>query len=448
MSSSLTHPYLHSFINLEFQRNLQYHRNFRLDRVVELLNRIGNPQEKLRCLHIAGTKGKGSTCAFIAHILREGGYKVGLYTSPHLTDYTERIRILQPIDYSSQEDPLSGQIQERDLNLLIEGIKPAVETLQKEKELGMLTFFEILTVLALCHFKRHGVDFVVLETGLGGRLDATNTVDSLVCAITPISLEHTQLLGSTIARIASEKAAIIKNKGQMVVVAPQLAQAQKVIKDRCQALGAKAVYVGRDIRFESVQQDLGGQTLNIVGQRTYRNLKTHLLGEHQAVNAAVAVGLVESLGYLGVAVSQEAVRHGIKETFWPGRFEIVWENPYLILDGAHNAASCQVLAKTLAQLFPGKKVILILSILQDKDKKAICRQLNRIAQSVILTKTSHPRTTDWNQEKTEDLFPHQAVVKTENVRQAIKLAFQKARDNDIILITGSLYLVGEARGIC
>jgi len=440
--------FLNSFTNFELQTNPQYYTNFRLDRVVELLKRVGNPQKKIKCIHVAGSKGKGSTCAFTAYILREAGYKVGLYTSPHLNDVSERIRILNPAKLARRNGPFEGKIQTKELAAVVKQIKPAVNKIQKEKQWGGLTYFEILTTIALCHFVKAKVDFAVLETGLGGRLDATNAVESLVCAITPISLEHTQLLGLTIKDITREKAAIIKDCNQTVVIAPQSSAAEKILQQRCQQVGAKAVYVGKDIRYELVKQNNKKQMLNIIGKEKYPNLKMRMLGEHQIVNVAVAVGIVESLRHFGVNVSEDAIRKGINKTFWPGRFEIVRQKPGVILDGAHSAASCQALVQTFQKIFPGEKAILILSILKDKDKKAICAKLNQIAKSVILTKTSHPRTIDWGQENIGEIFVGKKIIKTKNAREAFTLAFQKATVNDIILVAGSLFLVGEVRKLC
>jgi len=448
MSAQIPFEYLNSFINFELQINPQYYTNFRLDRVVELLNRVGNPQEKIKCIHVAGSKGKGSTCAFTAYILREAGYKVGLYTSPHLNDVGERIRILNPVKHARRSDPFEGKIQTKELAAVVKQIKPAVNKIQKEKQWGGLTYFEILTTIALCYFAKAKVDFAVLETGLGGRLDATNAVDSLVCAITSISLEHTQLLGPTIKDIAQEKAAIIKNKEQIAVIAPQSAEVEKIIRTRCRQVGVKTVYVGKDIRYELVKQNDKEQMFNVIGKKKYPNLKMRMLGEHQLVNAAVAVGIAEALCHYGIIVDKKAIRLGIEQTFWPGRFEIIRKKPFVVLDGAHNTASCQALTEAIQKIFPKKRVIFILSISQDKDKRAMCKELNPIAQSVILTKTHHPRTTDWDKEEVIDLFPDKQVFKTENVQQAMELAFQKAQANDIILVAGSLFLVGEVRKLC
>jgi dihydrofolate synthase/folylpolyglutamate synthase len=252
----MTYPetlaYLDSFINYEKLAVYPYKEFFKLERIRNFLDIIGNPQGALKCVHIAGTKGKGSTCAFISYILKEAGYKTGLYTSPHLSDFRERVRILQPYrqgEEKAAEKGFEGMIPQEDLIRLMEYLRPQIEEYNKDSQLGALSFFEAYTALAFIYFKEQEVDLVVLETGLGGRLDATNTVDSLVCAITPISYEHTQKLGNTLREIAYEKAGIIKSSSP-VISAPQEEEAGIVIRNKCQEYGAKLYVVGSQIRYE------------------------------------------------------------------------------------------------------------------------------------------------------------------------------------------------------
>ncbi len=439
--------YLDSFANFELS-NTSYAPSFRLDRVHHLLELLGNPQKKIKIIHVAGTKGKGSTCAFTAFILKNAGYKVGLYTSPHLNDYKERIRILNPrIKYGALKDSFAGKIKMSAFCRLLGKIKPVVETLRNDKEFGGITYFEIYTVLALCYFKENKVDFAVLETGLGGRLDATNTADSLVCAITPISLEHTQQLGKTLTKIAAEKAAIIKSRHQTVIVAPQINEALKVIKKYCRKLYAQPVFVGKDIVGKSIRQNLKEQTFEVkTSKKTYAHLKTKLLGRHQVVNAAVSIGIVEALEEKGFKISEQAVREGIKETIWPGRFEMVRSKPLVILDGAHNSGSSKVLAQTIKDLFPKEKVTIILGISKDKDRKGICRELRKIARQFILTKARHPRALDFKTVRKENLFAGVEVKYTGNIKGAMNLALRQKEE--IIIVTGSLFIVAEARKLC
>jgi dihydrofolate synthase/folylpolyglutamate synthase len=237
---------------------------------------------------------------------------------------------------------------------------------------------------------------------MGGRLDATNAADSLVCGITPISMEHTQQLGDTLTAIAGEKAAIIKAVRQTAVCAPQSPEVLSVIEDRCRILGVPLFRIGRDITGEFLEEDMNGQKFLIKGLKDTYQARTTLLGKHQMVNAAVAVGLAESLSRYGTLIGKKAIEGGIEETFWPGRFEIIGKSPYLILDCAHNPASCSVLAETVAEYFPQRKVILILGVSEDKDKRGICQALKPIAHEIILTRAGHPRAYDPGRGELED----------------------------------------------
>lgn len=440
--------YLDSFVNYELKSNTPYAPSLELGRVYRLLKLLGNPQKKIKIIHVAGTKGKGSTCAFTAFILKNAGYKVGLYTSPHLIDDKERIRILSPqIKFHSSKDSFAGKIKTSEFCRLLSKIKPAVEKLRSEKEFGGITYFEVYTVLALCYFKERKVDFAVLETGLGGRLDATNTADPIVCAITPVSLEHTQQLGKTFKKIAFEKAAIIKSKNQVVVVAPQRKDVLAVINKRCRQFNAKTILVGKDIVGKSIRQTVKGQTFTIrTSKRTYSDLRTKLLGRHQVDNAAVAVGIIEAVEAKGFNVGAQAVREGIKETLWPGRLEVVKSNPLVILDGAHNPGSSKVLVKAIQEIFPKKKPTVVLGISQDKDRKGICWELNKIAGKFILTKADHPRALDFRKVRNENLFGRTTIRYTKNIKEAIRLT--KRQKDGVVLVTGSLFVIGKARELC
>jgi dihydrofolate synthase/folylpolyglutamate synthase len=267
---------------------------------------------------------------------------------------------------------------------------------------------------------------------VGGRLDATNIVPSLVAVIAPISLEHTHILGATISLITKEKAAIIKSREQKVVIASQDDEATEVLEDRCQQWGIDAFWAGRHVRIQPLMQTIEQQTFTMVTSgAVYERCVTPLLGEHQRDNAAVVAGIVESLRGLGFPISTEALRQGFKDVFWPGRFEIVGKDPLVILDGAHNGASAQMLARTVGALFADKKVILILGVSKDKDKNAIHEGLSGIAKDIIYTKADHPRADDWP-----------GAV---DLRRALTSAYQKAQRDDIILVTGSVFVVSEAR---
>ena len=337
--------YLESFVNYEKLGRYSYKKSLGLKRINNFLQLIGNPQDELKIIHIAGSKGKGSTCAFVAYILRQAGFSVGLYTSPHLSDFRERIRILKPCKTNSQL-PFEGAISKKYLIDLVEFLKPVI------KGFGELSFFEVYTALAFLYFKKKKVDFVVLETGMGGRLDATNVVKSLVCAITPISYEHTRYLGRALTQIAGEKAGIIKQRS-LVISSIQEKEARQVIQNKAASLQAKLFTVGKDIKYFTK-----GRYFSIKGiNRDYVHLRINLLGRHQLTNAALAVGIVEALGLYGFKVSVDCIKEGLYNTIWPGRLEMLCRKPYIVLDGAQNAASAVVLKSAVKSIFKYRKLI-------------------------------------------------------------------------------------------
>ncbi|MDP3142893.1 MAG: folylpolyglutamate synthase/dihydrofolate synthase family protein [Candidatus Omnitrophota bacterium] len=436
--------YLESFVNYENTGYSSRSSPFKLGRIKSFLKILHNPQEGNRFLHVAGTKGKGTTCAFLAYILSQAGFEVGLYTSPHLATPRERIRILRK---DSQGD-FSGMIPSKDVAKYVTRLRPVIERFKKSSRYGNLTLFEVYTVLAFLYFKEEQVDFVVLETGLGGRLDATNAASSLVAGITPVSYEHTQILGKTLAKIAVEKSGIIKNKGQIVVCAPQSKEAKRVIEARCRKVKTKMFSVGQEIKYARIKADTLSQTFKVKSIFSeYLVLKSRLLGRHQMANAALAIGMVEALRFNDIFISAAAVKKGIAQTRWPGRFEFISRHPAVILDGAQNVASAQVLKDTLKEVFGNKKVILVLGISQDKDLRGICRNLENIAKEIIITAADSIRATPPAILKT--FFSSKKKISlTSNVGEAMSLAFDKAQKSDLILVTGSLFVVGEARGIC
>jgi dihydrofolate synthase/folylpolyglutamate synthase len=478
----MTYPetvqYLESFINYEKIPVYPYKESFRLERVKNFLATIDNPQDSLKCLHIAGTKGKGSTCVFVAYILRQAGYRVGLYTSPHLSDFRERIRILrtQPTDNSPQPaEDFEGMISKGEVTGLVERLRPLIQSYNKYSEYGPLSFFEVYTSLAFVYFKEEKVDFAVLETGLGGRLDATNVVNPLTVAITPISYEHTQKLGSTLREIAAEKAGIIKNKGSVVISAPQEEEARQVIRARCFEVGSRLYEVDKDIFYDIKKS--GFDVRGIFDK--YPDLKIRLPGKHQLINAAVAVGVIETLRVHninpvrnteaiisedkisnGVNVGIDAIRGGLYNTVWPGRCEVVSSNPLIVLDGAQNIASMRALKEAIKENFSAegarlpdgqgsakggkyKRLFLVLGISSDKDVKRICNEIYDLADEIVLTKADNLRATE--PESLVKYFNGKGVHITDNVKEAKELAYHLAKKEDLILVCGSLFVVGEFR---
>lgn len=429
--------YLDSFVNYEKIPAYHYNESLNLDRVKNFLGAIGNPQDALKCIHIAGSKGKGSTCAFIAHILSRAGYRVGLYTSPHLIDFRERIRILDGKKIFRQ-GVFAGMISRRDLSRLVEEFRPAIDGYNRKSPFGPLTYFEVYTCLAYLYFKKRQPDLVVLETGLGGRLDATNVVRPVACAITPISYEHTDKLGTTLGKIAFEKAGIITEAGSSVISAPQPREAGVVIRRKARAAGARLYEVGKQIKFYPGPKG----TLTVKGlSGKYSDLRPGLSGAHQFINAAVAIGVIEQLKDPGVKVSLSQIRSGLAHTRWPGRAEVLSRNPLIILDGAQNLASARAIKETVEKNFHYRKLILVFGISQDKDIQGVTRVFTDLADLVVLTRSANPRAVP--PDKLTIFFRNKDTRVTRNVDQARKLALGLAGKQDLILVTGSLFVVGE-----
>lgn len=436
--------YLNSFINYERTTDYKYRNVFRLERTKRLLEAIGNPHKQLKTVHVAGTKGKGSTAALISSILKEAGFKVGLYTSPHLVDFRERIRIVQ--NTNTQPDLLSqwkeSWISKEELADLSEKLKQAIENSGLNER---FSFFEIYTALAFLYFKKREVDFAVLEAGLGGRLDATNVVWPHVSVITDISFEHTDKLGRTLGKIAKEKAGIIK-EDSVVITSLQRDEAGAVIRKIAKTRNAKLFEINRQIFFEEISLAPTNSLFNLKSVFTeYPRLNLNLAGRHQIVNASLAISACEALRFFDIFVSQDAVRRGLQSVYWPGRLQVINKNPLIILDGAQNVASASCLKDSIKNLFNFDKLILVLGISKDKDIKGICKQLDQISDSVILTKAENPRAA-------EPVFIRKYFSRgknislTDTVIDALNLAKSKAAENDLVLITGSLFVVGEALG--
>ncbi|MDD5427948.1 MAG: bifunctional folylpolyglutamate synthase/dihydrofolate synthase [Candidatus Omnitrophica bacterium] len=423
--------YLDSLTNYERRDNYNCDKSFDLDRTRRLAADLGNPQANFGSIHIAGTKGKGSTSAIVYSILKEAGYKTGLYTSPHLVSFRERIRI---------NDEL---ISEEDIARLLGRIKNITDKMSDD----MPTFFEVYTALSYLYFSEKKVDLAVFEVGLGGRLDATNILEPLVSAITPISYEHTDKLGKTLTAIAGEKAGIIKD-GSVCVIAPQEEEALAAITEVCRDKRAKAILTGTDIRFKELGFTEEKEIFEVAGLNgNYPKLEMALLGPHQVANAATAIGVAEALKFHDIEIGPDAVRRGIKNAEWPGRLEVVSKNPRIILDGAQNRASAKALALSVKRIFEYDKLILVFGVSKDKDIKGILDELLPQADMAILTKAKIvERAADPG--KIKELMPQgENIHLTDNVKEAVEKAKSMAGAKDIILITGSLFVVGEARQI-
>ena len=323
-----------------------------LDRIVALLERCGNPHRSLTCIHVAGTNGKGSVCAMVESVLRAAGYRTGLYTSPHLVSYRERIRLCGREISKAQIDRLAAELI------------PYAEDMAASSA-GSPTYFEFMTALAFCAFAREGVDYAVLETGLGGRLDATNVVSAPVVAITSIGLEHQAQLGRTLSKIAAEKAAVI-TRGAFVVCGDMPGAAREAVAKRCRTKGATLVKIGDDILYSPIRQSPDGSVFEASGVcGTYDDLFLPLPGRYQLSNCAAALGVIEGLKRLGTVLPERRVREGIASTRWPGRLEVLGRDPLLVVDGAHNPSAARALSLAIREIFPGRRWRLVLGILKD-----------------------------------------------------------------------------------
>ncbi|MFH1046343.1 MAG: folylpolyglutamate synthase/dihydrofolate synthase family protein [Candidatus Omnitrophota bacterium] len=428
--------YLDSFINYERSPLFPYKTSFKLERVARFLLLLGNPHQDLRIIHVAGSKGKGSTCAFTAHILSAAGYKVGLYTSPHLVDVRERMQIL--------EGKSARLISPRDFTRLVEKIRPSAERL-RDSEFGRLSYFEIITAIGFLFFQEKKCDFAVIETGLGGRLDATNASLALVAVVTPISYEHTQVLGATLEEIASEKAGIIKPGTAVVITAPQKPAVLKIIRERARINRAKLYCVGKDIKIQKKQFSGRSQRFALNGALgSYPKLSLRLLGEHQLVNAAVAVAAVAALKEIGISINRRAIAQGLRKTQWPGRLELISKDPRIVLDGAQNRESARVLQKALKATFHFRNLILVLGVCYDKDVRGILDELTPSASQIILTKSANPRAMEPAEIKALMNTINKPVSLTRNLSEALAMAKKNASREDLVVVTGSLFLAGEA----
>jgi dihydrofolate synthase / folylpolyglutamate synthase len=428
--------YLYSYVDYSLKKSSELAKaHFELGRMRALMALLGNPQDSYPIIHVAGTKGKGSTSALMAAALTAGGYKTGLYTSPHLQDYVERIRMDgRPASHT--------QLVE-----LVEEIKPAVVKIPK------LTTFEITTAIGFLYFTQQKADAAVIEVGLGGRLDATNVVMPRVSVITSLSYDHMAVLGNTLALIAGEKAGIIKS-GIPVVSSPQPDEALTVLEKISAERNAKLTLVGRDVSVEPLEHSLDGQTLAIAnnqssGLNPLRGqdpksviLRIPLLGMHQVVNAATAY---TALSASGLDLAEAAVRKGFREVQWSCRFEIVRREPPVVLDSAHNADSARRLRQTLDEYFPDRPVLWIFSILEDKDAAGMLAELRPRLKQVIATQTDHPRVLEAR--KIVSLvqstgLPVEAVTPAP---AALARAMELAGDRDVILVAGSVAFAGEMK---
>ncbi len=420
--------YLDGLIRAPDQARRPYH-EVKLSRMRALLDRLRAPEAGLRSVLIAGTKGKGSTAVMLAGTLRAAGLRVGLTVKPHLVDYRERIQI-------------DGRMIARaELIRLVDAVRPAVEA-GRADPWGPPTYVEATVAMALLAFQRARVDLAVVEVGIGGRLDATNTTDPIVSVITPVSYDHTELLGHTLTEIAREKAGIMRS-GRPVVSAPQPPEAEAVIADAARSTGSPLTLVGRDVPYDVVSSSLDGVVARIRGRRGTYDVAIPLLGRHQAANAATAVAAAEHLA--GTVVSPDAVHTGIAGVRWPARVELVARRPYTIIDVGHNPASMGALCATLQELLGGRRLVVAFGMLATKDYRAVTALLAPLAAAVVTTTPDNPHALPAEELAAEvrRYTPHVEAV--DDRRAAVARARQLTGPDDVLVVTGSFYFVGEAR---
>ena len=438
--------YLYSFIDYSLTRSFRYSpEKFDLKRMEELLERLDHPHNKYEIIHIAGTKGKGSTSAFIESILRNSGYKTGLYTSPHLEEFTERIRVC------GEEIPKATFIK------LVDIIRPIAE------DIKTITTFELTTALGFLYFAEKGVDFAVVEVGMGGRLDATNVVTPLVSVITRISYDHTNILGKTIDAIASEKGGIIKNNIP-TVIAPQKSLASKVLKKIAEEKNSPVTQVGEDYRFSTYEKTLDHQKIqfwckadqpkmNIYLSDKGKNewqpfqVKVPLLGYHQGVNAATAYATIRKIVSMGFEIEMGSILDGFSKTVWPGRFEVLRKIPPVIIDSAHNPESALMLRLTIEDYLEKLPIIFIFGASEDKDIHGMLEHILPRVDEIVVTESAHPR-----MKKAGEIMDvvHEFGRKATcipNIEKALKYSLEKAENEKAIIVGGSIFVAAAIKAL-
>lgn len=435
-----TLDWIYSWIDFSMKRHVDdKHRFFKLDRMNRLMELLGHPERHYPCVHVAGTKGKGSTASLIAAALQTAGYNVGLYTSPHLEDFRERIAI-------------NGEmISEVDVIRLADELRPLTEIVPET------TTFELTTALAFQYYFQQKIDIAVIEVGLGGRLDATNVIDPLVSVITSISYDHMSVLGSTLQEIAAEKGGIIKH-GRPVVISPQKEEAARTLMEI--ALEREAILIQTDQEYESqaLRHDLKKQSFTVasklekvkgrnINTRTPLKLTIPLLGAHQIENACTAVAALDQIRKAGFQLTRKDIQNGFKQVVWPARFEILREDPPVIIDSAHNGDSMERLAATLEEYFPNRPFILVFGASEDKSMGDMLRAILPKVELVITTQSIHPRATS-----AEDLAAivgeyTKNVIPVHPAEAALQKALELAGDSRGILVTGSIFIAAAAKAI-
>jgi len=433
--------FIYSFVDFSMKRHVDdSHHFFKLDHMRKFAELLDNPQDNYPSIHVTGTKGKGSVASLCASALQAAGYKVGLYTSPHLQEFTERIQI-------------NGmEIDKAELVALVNRLRPLTQQVPE------ITTFELTTALGFLYFAEQQVDIAVIEVGLGGRLDATNIINPLVSVITPVSYDHRAVLGDTLTEIAYEKGGIIK-PGKPVVLSPQQPEAEKELLRIAAEREAPITQVEKAYTYTEVAHNLDGQEM-IITRRPTNNIKAPfslaaeplrlhlpLLGMHQVQNAATAFAALDIIAQNGMALSPQAVAQGFAKVTWPARFEILRKEPPLVIDSAHNGDSMLRLRQTLDEYFPDRAFILIFGASADKELDAMFREILLRVESVITTQSLHPRAAD-PQGLAQRISPYNVPVQAINPAEAaLSKALELAGSEKGIIVAGSIFIASAIRSI-
>lgn len=409
--------------------------NYGLERTFRLLELIGNPHEKIKLIHIAGTNGKGSTTAMITKILRGFGYKVGMYTSPYLEEFEERIQI-------------NGINIPKDILVnLLEKVKIAINKVIEEGY-EHPTEFEIITALMFLYFYNEKVDYGVIEVGLGGRLDSTNVLTPEVSVITSISFDHINILGNTLEEIAKEKAGIIK-EGVPVVLYPQEKEVEDIILNIAKQKKSKVYLVEKNSgRLMDIDYENAYQKVQVKCNRNIYNVDFPLLGEHQILNLSVALNTIEVLGNINnINLDKKIIEESLRDVKWIGRLEVLGKKPLIVIDGAHNIDGIRALRKNVEKYFKYDKMYLLLGILADKQVEEMIEEITPLAEKVYAL-TPHSERAELSEDlKNEILKYNSNTIALESYEEALKLALSESKEDDLILVSGSLYMIGDMRKI-
>ncbi len=396
-----------------------------LDRIKMLLERLGNPEKELRCIHVAGTNGKGTVCSFLASVLKTAGYKTGLYTSPYIVDFRERIRV-------------DGEmISENDLDEVTETVKTEIEKLRSENII--ITEFEAVTAAAFLYYKNAGCGFVVLETGLGGRFDATNVIESpLASVIVSISLDHVNILGNTIGEIAFEKCGIIKKGSPVVTNSAQPSDALEMIKEQSEVKNS-VLHIASANDIKVIDESIKGSEITYNG----RNIFVPFPGKHQRENCITALTVIDLLKEQGTVIPEKAIAEGIRKTRNPARCEVVSEKPLVILDGCHNEDSARALCNVMESHLKGKKITALMGMMADKDIDKVLSMMTPYFNKVYSVTPSNPRAMD-KEELCGKIKKHgKEAVCSELDKNTIDKLIERLNEDEVLIVCGSLYLCSD-----